>query len=54
MEPGEAYHLGVPLKLTPGIYLAKITFVGADNDFDFWSRIVELEVGRPDGRVASS
>ena len=44
MEPGEVYRLGVPLNLEPGIYLAKITFVGANKTEDFWSRITAFEV----------
>jgi hypothetical protein len=44
MEPGEVYRLGVPLCLQPGVYLAKITFIGANRREDFWSRIVAFEV----------
>lgn len=44
MEPGEAYHLGVVLRLATGIYLAKVTFVGARNDDEFWSRTTIVSV----------
>jgi hypothetical protein len=30
MEPGEVYHLGAAVVLPPGLYIAKITFVAAD------------------------
>jgi hypothetical protein len=38
MEPGETYHLGYPVELTPGDYLAKVTFVGAAGEEEFWRR----------------
>ncbi|HYM75863.1 MAG TPA: hypothetical protein VE377_07780 [Candidatus Dormibacteraeota bacterium] len=44
MEPGEVYHLGVPLVLSPAVYLAKVTFVGDRCDKEFWSRIVVVRV----------
>ena len=44
MEPGETYHLGVPLVLSPGTYLAKVTFVGARSDKEFWSRLAIVSV----------
>jgi hypothetical protein len=44
MEPGEIYHLGVPLNLCPAVYLAKVTFVGARSDKEFWSRITIVQV----------
>jgi hypothetical protein len=44
MEPGEVYHLGVPLALSAGVYLAKVTFIGARNDREFWSRIILVRV----------
>ena len=44
MEPGEIYHLGVSLNLSPAVYLAKITFVGARSDKEFWSRIAIVQV----------
>ena len=44
MEPGEQYHLGMPLRLDAGIYLAKVTFIGARSDKEFWSRIVAFQV----------
>jgi hypothetical protein len=44
MEPGEEYHLGVSLRLDAGVYLAKVTFIGARSDDEFWSRIVMVEL----------
>lgn len=57
MEPGETYHLVVAVRLEPGAYLARITFIGrprfADviRSFvgyatvrDFWSRLVYVRV----------
>jgi hypothetical protein len=44
MEPGEVYRLGVPLCLPSGVYIAKVTFVGAHKPEDFWSRIVAFDV----------
>jgi hypothetical protein len=46
MEPGEEYHLGSPLVLYPGVYLAKVVFVGAGKH-EYWSRIVPLIVQAP-------
>jgi hypothetical protein len=37
MEPGETYHLGKALLLSPGHYFAKITFIGARGSFEFWN-----------------
>ena len=47
MEPGEVYKLGVPLALTSGIYLAKVTFIGKRSDSEFWSRLKVIEVPAP-------
>lgn len=47
MEPGESYHIGVPLKLSLGAYLAKVTFVGAKNPDDYWSRQFGFAVAAP-------
>jgi hypothetical protein len=44
MEPGEVYHLGAPVALPGGVYLAKVTFVGARADSEFWSRIAVISV----------
>lgn len=59
MEPGEIYRLGVPVVLSKGVYLAKLTFVGADtwlgkllarigvtraSDGNFWSQIYGFSV----------
>jgi hypothetical protein len=44
MEPGETYTLGKTIALTPGLYLMKITFIGARNDGDFWTRLVQFSV----------
>jgi hypothetical protein len=44
MEPGETYTLGKTIMLTPGLYLAKVTFIGARNDGDFWTRLVQFSV----------
>jgi len=44
MEPGEVYKLGVPLALTSGIYLAKVTFIGKRSDSEFWSRIKMIDI----------
>jgi hypothetical protein len=43
MEPGEVYTLGVPLTLTPGIYLAKVTFIGSRSNEEFWSRVMMID-----------
>jgi hypothetical protein len=47
MEPGESSHFGVPVVVPPGLYLAKITFVGAGGDENYWSRIILAEVPSP-------
>jgi hypothetical protein len=44
MEPGESYHAASALVLSPGAYLAKVTFVGKHED-DYWSRIFAFGVG---------
>ncbi len=43
MEPGEEYHLGNVFILEPGIYLAKIVFVG-QRKAEFWGRIIKIDV----------
>ena len=43
MEPGETYTLGRTIMLPPGLYLAKVTFIGA-LDGDFWTRLVQFSV----------
>jgi hypothetical protein len=44
MEPNETYHLGAPIVLSAGLYLAKVTFIGAAGDDNFWSRIHFIQV----------
>ena len=44
MEPDETYHLGIPLVLSAGLYLAKVTFVASGGDDNFWSRIFCIQV----------
>lgn len=44
MEPGETYRMGVPVMLPPGVYIAKLTFVGADQERNEWDRFLE-EIG---------
>ena len=44
MEPGETYTLGKTVALTAGLYLARVTFIGARNDGDFWTRLVQFSV----------
>lgn len=43
LEPGEEYHLGNAFILEPGIYLAKIVFVG-QRKAEFWGRIMKIDV----------
>ena len=43
MEPGEEYKLGVPVILTPGNYLAKLTFQGKGKQ-EHWSRMFLIKV----------
>jgi hypothetical protein len=50
MEPDETYHLGVPLVLSPGLYLAKVTFIASGGDDNFWSRLFCIHV--PDAAPA--
>ncbi len=44
MEPDETYHLGVPLVLSAGLYLAKVTFIASGGDDNFWSRVCCIQV----------
>ena len=44
MEPDETYHLGIPLVLSAGLYLAKVTFVASGGDDNFWSRVFCIQV----------
>jgi hypothetical protein len=44
LEPGEEYRLEMPLVLETGVYLAKVTFVAAGSDSNFWSRIFTFAV----------
>jgi hypothetical protein len=41
MEPGETYHLGVPVLLPAGTYFAKLTFVGADQEKDWLDKTLD-------------
>jgi hypothetical protein len=43
MEPGESYRLGSTFILEPGVYLAKVVFVGKAKR-EYWSRIVPIRV----------
>jgi hypothetical protein len=40
MEPGETYRMGVPVILPQGMYVAKLTFVGADQKPGEWDRFL--------------
>ena len=44
MEPGETYRFGVPVALPPGVFVAKVTFVGAGSAGNFWSQIFTFGV----------
>ena len=44
MEPGETYCLTVPVMLPAGVYMGKVTFIGAKSDFDFWSQVFSFSV----------
>ena len=44
LEPGEKYCMEMPVVLQIGIYLAKVTFVAAGSDRDFWSRVFSFAV----------
>jgi hypothetical protein len=44
MEPAESYSLGRHVILSAGIYVAKITFIGAGADTNFWTRVVQFVV----------
>jgi hypothetical protein len=54
MEPGEVYKLGVPLALTSGIYLAKVTFIGKRSDSEFWSRIKVIDIPATGGGATAT
>jgi len=41
MEPGETYHLGVPLILEQGAYLAKLTFVAAPQEAGWLGKVLD-------------
>jgi hypothetical protein len=43
MEPGEEYQLGIPVILSAGLYLAKITFIGKKK-LEFWSRLFLVNI----------
>jgi hypothetical protein len=42
MEPGETYRFGVPVILTKGLYVTKLTFVGADQERDWVNRLFDI------------
>jgi hypothetical protein len=44
MEPAESYHVGVGFILSPGIYLAMVTFIGDKNDDEFWRRTFIIQI----------
>lgn len=44
MEPGETYHLGTPVVLAEGRYLAMVTFIGSAGDDEFWRRVFSFSV----------
>jgi hypothetical protein len=44
LEPGETYRLEAPLILPEGLYLGKVTFVGAGGDSNFWSQVFSFAV----------
>ncbi len=44
MEPDETYHLGIPVVLSAGLYLGKVTFVASGHDDNFWSRVFCIQV----------
>jgi hypothetical protein len=44
MEPGESYRVGSVLRLPPGPYLAKVTFVGSNSSEDFWTQVTHFSV----------
>jgi len=41
MEPGETYRPGVPVVLPKGAYVAKLTFVAADQERDWLDRLID-------------
>jgi len=46
MEPGETYRLGVPVVLSKGLYVAKLTFVGAEQDRDWVENAIDDTVSQ--------
>lgn len=45
IEPNEVYHCTIPVIIPKGYYLAKVSFIGNRGNFEFWSRIFQLNVG---------
>jgi hypothetical protein len=39
LEPGETSYVGKTMVLTPGHYLAMVTFIGDRGDHEFWRRV---------------
>jgi hypothetical protein len=50
MEPGESYHLSTTRVLSPGYYLAMVTFVGNSSDKEFWRRVFTVCVPNKEGQ----
>jgi hypothetical protein len=53
MEPEEIYHVGAVVVLQQGHYIAKATFIGA-NDGDFWTRVAAVSVPSNDDPTPSA
>jgi hypothetical protein len=53
MEPGESYHVNAAIVLTPGLYLAKVTFIADDGDDEFWRRVFLVQVPPPQESAAT-
>jgi hypothetical protein len=53
MEPGETYHVGTGMVLSPGNYLVMITFVGERGEGEFWRRLFPVQVPVPSSAMAS-
>lgn len=47
MEPGETYDLSTLVALSPGNYLAKVTFLGNRGPTEFWTRTILVTVPKP-------
>lgn len=49
MEPGESYVLSACCVLDTGHYLAKVTFIAAGDEGNFWTRLMQFTVPAPTG-----